>query len=65
MRRGSASRRFRYAAAFALVDLDEAEELLRRSWLLSGGRFAPSLTMTMPTDEPSQIGFATYGGGSA
>lgn len=41
-RRSPAVHRFRYKVALAYVDLDEADELIRRRWLLSAARFAPA-----------------------
>jgi len=49
-----------------LVADDGARELTPGNLrMISGGRLAPSFTMTTPTLDPSATGFATYGGGSA
>lgn len=41
-RRTSPDHRFRYASSWAFLDLGEVDAILRRSWLLSGRRFAPA-----------------------
>ena len=40
-RREPVSHRFRYSVAMAYLDLDEATQLLRESWLASASRWSP------------------------
>ena len=41
-RRAPAVHRFRYSVAMAYLDLDEIDQIVGRSWLLSAARFAPA-----------------------
>jgi DUF1365 family protein len=54
VRREPVIHRFRYSVAYAYIDLDEATEALRASWLTRGGRRAP--LAFCPEDHPMSRG---------